>query len=64
MFRGKHALVPAVLCLLGLCMPLPSRAGQERNQAVIRSVSVLADGQPASTEMLELVPVKKGNPFS
>jgi len=64
MFRGKHALVPAVLCLLGLCMPLPSRAGQERNQAVIRSVSVLVDGQPASPEMRELVPVKKGDPFS
>jgi len=57
------AVLAVYLFIIGGLFPLPLSSQEEMNPRIVNSVSVLIDGQPASPELLALVPIRKGDPF-
>jgi outer membrane protein assembly complex protein YaeT len=61
---SAFAALAAVLVFLGFIFPLSLRSQERENPATVNSISVLIDGQPASPELLKLVPIREGDLFS
>jgi outer membrane protein insertion porin family len=61
---SAFAALAAVLVFLGFIFPLSLRSQEKGNPPTVNSISVLIDGQPASPELLELVPIREGDLFS
>ena len=61
---SAFAALAVVLVLLGFIFPLSLRSQEKGNPPTVNSLSVLIDGQPASPELLELVPIREGDLFS
>lgn len=61
---SAFAVLAAVLVFLGFIFPFSLRSQERENPATVNSISVLIDGQPASPELLELIPIREGDLFS